>query len=228
MFAVTMLFLGCNLLNLNWLKCVSMNNQGCSVRWEIINININEPSFYPYRVNINKRSDSCNNINNPYPNWCVPHVIKNMNVKVFNLMSRTNEINEMLYIEWHETCKCKCKLDASVCNNKQGWNKDECRCECKELINKGINDKGFIWNPSNWECECDKSYDVGEYLDYEICKSGKKLIDKLVEEGSGNIDEKELHSKKMIYNSTVNGYEKHVVLVQHSIVFHIVHYKYEH
>ena len=78
-------------------------------------------------------------------------------------MSRTNETR---YIEWHETCKCKGRLDAKVCNNKQMWNNDKCRCECKELIDKGIYDTGFIWNPINCECECDKSSDIGEYLDY--------------------------------------------------------------
>ena len=61
---------------------------------------------------------------------CVSDIIKNINVKVFNLMSRTNET------EWHETCKCKCKLDASVCNNKQRWNNNKCRCECEKLIDK--------------------------------------------------------------------------------------------
>ena len=99
-----------------------------------------------------------------------------MNVKVFNLISRTNETR---HIKWHKTCKCR--LDASVCNGKQRWNNDKCRCECKELIDKGICDKGFIWNPSNCECECDKSCDVGEYLDYANCKHRKKLVDKLVE-----------------------------------------------
>ena len=67
-------------------------------------------------------------------------------------MSRTNETR---YVEWHETCKCKCRLDASVCNNKQRWNEDKCSCECKELIDKGICDREFIWNPNNCECECD-------------------------------------------------------------------------
>ena len=104
--------------------------------------------------------------------------------------------------------KYKCRLDPSVCNNKQRWNEDKCRCECKELIDKGICDKGFIWNPSNCECECDKSCDVGEYLDYKNCKCRKKLVDKLVEECSENIDEKELHQNKMIHNSTLNDYEK--------------------
>ena len=73
-------------------------------------------------------------------------------------MSKPNETG---YIEWHGTFKCKCILDASVCNNKKRWNDDKCRCESKELIDKEIRDKGFIWNPSNCECECDKSYDVG-------------------------------------------------------------------
>ena len=45
----------------------------------------------------------------------------------------------------------------------------------KELIDKGVCDKGFIWNPGNCECECDKSCDIGEYLDYENCKRGKKI-----------------------------------------------------
>ena len=102
-----------------------------------------------------------------------------MNVKVFNLISRTKEAR---HIEWHETCICKCRVDASFCNNTQRWNDDKCRCERKELIDKGVCDKGFIWNPSNYECECDKSCDVGEYLDYKSRKYIKKVVEKLVEE----------------------------------------------
>ena len=83
---------------------------------------------------------------------CVPDVVKNLNVKVFSLMSRTNETR---YIEWHETCECECKFGNNVCNNKQRWNKNKRRCECKELINKGVCHKGFIWNPS--DCQCDKA-----------------------------------------------------------------------
>ena len=94
---VAISFLSCNAL-----KYVSMNNQECKVRPEIININSNEPSFYPYSVKISKCSGSCNNINDPYAKLCVPDVSKNMNVKVFNLISRTNETR---YIKWHETFK---------------------------------------------------------------------------------------------------------------------------
>ena len=109
-------------------------------------------------------------------------------------MSRTNETR---HIKWHKTCKCKCKLDASICNNKQRWNDGKCRCECKELIDKGMCDKGFIRNPSN--CECDKTRDIGEYLDYKNSKCRKKIIDKLTEECSENIN-----GNEMLYNETLD------------------------
>ena len=85
-----------------------------------------------------KCSGNCNNINSPYAKICVPDVIKDLNVEVFNLMSKTNETR---FIERHEVCKCKCRSDAIVCNNKQRWNKNKCRYECKELIDKGVCDK---------------------------------------------------------------------------------------
>ena len=152
--------------------------------------------FYPYSIKINRWKGNCNTINDPYAKICVPDQIKNTNVKVFNLMSRTNETR---HIKWHKTCKCKCRLDASICNNKQRWNDDKCRCECKELIDKPMCEKGFIWNSSNSEYECDKSCDIGEYLDYQNCRCRKKIIDKLVEECSENID-----GNEMLYNETLN------------------------
>ena len=76
------------------------------------------------------------------------------------------------------------------------------------MIDKGICDKGFIWNTSNCECECDKSCDDRECLNYKNCKCRKKLVDKLVEECSENIDEKELRQNKLIYKATLNDYEK--------------------
>ena len=88
-------------------------------------------------------------INDPDAKMCVPDVVKNLKIKVFNLMSRTNETK---HIEWHETCKCKCRLHANACNNKQRWNDDKCRCECKELIDKGVWDNGYIWNCRYCEC----------------------------------------------------------------------------
>ena len=77
-----------SLLNSIPSNCISMKNQECSGNF--------------------------NNINNSYAKTCVPDIIKNLNVKVFNLMSRTKETR---FIEWHKKCKCKCRLDAIVCNN---------------------------------------------------------------------------------------------------------------
>ena len=57
------------------------------------------------------------------------------------------------------------------------------------MTDKCVCDKGYAWNPSNCECKCDKSFDVGKYLDYENCKCRKRLVDKLVDECDGNINE---------------------------------------
>ena len=162
-----MFFIGLTILsdftNPNSLNCISMNNQKCKARPQVVNVNSNNPIFYPFSIKTSKCSGSCYNINDPYAKICVPNVIKDSNVKIFNLMPRTNETR---FIEWHKTCKYRCRLDAIVCNNKHRWNKNKCRRECKELIDKGVCDKGFIWNPSNCECECGKTCDIGEYLDY--------------------------------------------------------------
>ena len=111
-------------------------------------------------------------------------------------MSRTNETR---HIKWNKTCKYKCKLDASVWNNKQRFD-------------KGICDKTFIWNPSNCECECDKSCDIGEYLDHNNCKCRKRIIDKLVEECSQNIYENEILDVIPLNAFPLNVYKKCVIL----------------
>ena len=47
--------------------------------------------FFSFSIETSKCSSSCNNVNYPYAKICAPDVVKNLNVKVFNLMSRTNE-----------------------------------------------------------------------------------------------------------------------------------------
>ena len=84
-----------------------MHNQQRKIRPQLMNINSDEPSFYLYSIKVNKCSGSCNNINDPYEKLCVPDVVRNINIKVFHLMSRTNETRN---VEWHETCKYKCRL----------------------------------------------------------------------------------------------------------------------
>ena len=156
-----------------------MKNQEYKVWPKVIGINSNNPIFYPFSIKINKYGGNCNNINDPYAKNCFPDTVKDLNVKVFNLVTLTNETR---HLKWHETCKCICRLDKIIGNIKQRRNEDKCRCECKELIDKGECNKGFIRNPSNCECEYDKSCSIGEYLDYFNCKCRKKLLDPLIEE----------------------------------------------
>ena len=98
-----------------------MNNEECKVRSQTVNVNSKEPAFFHFIIKTSKCSGSCNNTNDPYAKLCAPGAVKNFNVRAFNLMSKTNETR---YIEQHETFKCKCRLDESVCNNKQRWNDD--------------------------------------------------------------------------------------------------------
>ena len=140
-FILAIMFFSSNSRSVNSLSCLSVINEECKTRPQIVNVNSNNPKFYPFSIKISKCSGNCNNFNDPYSKICVRDAVKNLNVKVFSLMSRTNETR---LIEWHETCKCECRLDAIVCNNKQRWNKNKCRCECKELIDKGLCGKGFI------------------------------------------------------------------------------------
>ena len=90
-----------NLLAVIPLRCISMTNQECKGKPEIVDVNSDEPAFYPFSIKTSKCGGSCKNIINPYTKMCVPDVVKNLNVKVFNLMSRTKETK---HIEWHETC----------------------------------------------------------------------------------------------------------------------------
>ena len=75
-FHIGSLFLS-SLVSTTPLSCISMNNQACKVRPEIINLNSNEPVFYPFNTKTSKYSGSCNNINDPYAKICVPDIVKN-------------------------------------------------------------------------------------------------------------------------------------------------------
>ena len=147
------------------LECISMKNQECKVREEVINVNTNNPVFYPFSVKVNKCSGNCNNISDPYSRLCVPDVVKNINLKVFNLVSWSNQAKQ---IKWHGSCTCECRLNSIICNDKQKWNKDKCRYEC--LINKKCGNK--FWNPNSCKCEYIKE---AAYLLTEECK---EIIDK--------------------------------------------------
>ena len=171
-----------NIIKTKALECVSVVNQKCMPRPKILDVNegVGEALFYPNNVLVNKCSGSCNTLDNPMVKLCVPGILKRVNMQVYNVLMRLNETCNVL---WHESCKCVCKLNSSVCNNKQIWNDDTCRCDCNEDFAGIINcAKGYTWNPSICECQCDKWCKPDQYLDYKNCVCKNKLIGRLIEE----------------------------------------------
>ena len=74
------------------LECVSIVNQKCVPRPIILDVNegVGEALFYPYNVQVNKCSGSCNTLDNPMAKVCVPNVIKGLNMQVYNFLMRLN------------------------------------------------------------------------------------------------------------------------------------------
>ena len=58
------------LTSVNVLSCISVNNQECKVRPQIVYVNSDEPVFYPFSIETSKCSGSCNNINDLYAKLC--------------------------------------------------------------------------------------------------------------------------------------------------------------
>ena len=106
---------------------------------------------YPYKIEIDRCVRSSNNISNPHSKVCIPDLVRNVTVKMFELMNLENTTKQ---VEFHESCKCVCKINSGVRSEKQIFNKNKCRCEC--LINKKCQND-FVWNYSNCKCEYRKS-----------------------------------------------------------------------
>ena len=193
-----------NVLKVNTLECLSLINRECMPRPKILNVNegIGEALFYPYNVLVNKCSGSCDTLDNSMTKMCIPKIIKNVNMKVYNFLMRLNETRNLL---WHESCKCVCRLNSPVCNSKQIWNSDTCRCDCDEDFAGIIScDKGYTWNPSTCECQCNMWCTPGQYLDYKNCVCKNKLVGRLIEECTSIINETMMNNDN--YDNVNNYY----------------------
>ena len=60
---------------------------------------------------------------------CVPSETNDVNVKVFNKVTRINQAKALI----KHLCNCKCKLDSTTCNSDQKWNNDKHQCQCKTV-----------------------------------------------------------------------------------------------
>ena len=183
------------------LECVSVVNQKCMPRPKILDVNegFGEALFYPYNVQVNKCSRICDTLDNPMAKLCVPGIVKRVNMQVYNFLMRLNETRNVL---WHESCKCVCKLNSSVCNNKQIWNDDTCRCDYNEDFAGMINcAKRYTWNPSTCECQCDTWCKPSQYFDHKICVCKNKLVGRLISECTSVFKETMMNNKDNITNN---------------------------
>ena len=131
----------------NSLKCISLKNQKCKVGKLIID---NDYMTFPYKIRVDKCGGSCNDKNNPYFKVCTADIVKNISVKVSDLISQKNVLKN---ITFDKSCKLDCLIHEKVCNNKQKWNKNKCRCECLEIEDcKNVSS----WNVVNCRCELKK------------------------------------------------------------------------
>ena len=65
-------------------------------RPEIIDLNKDKLVFYLLSIKVNKCRGDCNNINDPMAKLRVPNIVKDMNIKVFNLLARINETRKIV------------------------------------------------------------------------------------------------------------------------------------
>ena len=115
-------------------------------------------------------------------------------------------LNETRNVLWYESCKFVCKLNSSVCNNKQIWNDDTCRCDCNEDFAGIINcAKGYTWNPSTCEFQCHMWCKPGQYLDHKNCVGKNKLIGRPFEECTSVINETMINNKDSGNNNTLRN-----------------------
>ena len=89
-----------------------IKNQECKVREVVVK---SKHMTFPYDIKVNRWSGNCNITTNPYAKVCVPDIIKNVTVKMFDFMTLTNKTKQVIF---HESCKCIRRLDPIVCNKK--------------------------------------------------------------------------------------------------------------
>ena len=110
---------------------------------------------------------------------------------------------KLVIVLWHESCKCVCRLNSSLCNSKQIWTSDTCRCDCDEDFSSIINcTKGYTWNPSTYECQYDMWCKSGQYLDQKNCVCKNKLIGRVIEECTSIINETMMNNDNFNDNNT--------------------------
>ena len=114
----------------NHKKCMLLSNQKCMIQPTLINLHPNEYSqkchYYPFAVYLDRCVESFNTLNDLSIKVCVQNKTEDLNLSVFNTITR---INESKTLTKHISCECESKLDETKCTSNQWWKKDKCWCE---------------------------------------------------------------------------------------------------
>ena len=93
----------------------------------VINLHPNECNqelhYYPFAVKLDRCVWSCNTLNDLSNKVCFPNKTEDLNLNVFNLIAR---INELKALTKHISCECECKFDGRSFNSDQWWNNVKC------------------------------------------------------------------------------------------------------
>ena len=100
------------------------------IRPNLIDLNPVEFNYYPFMISLDKCSGNCNSVDDLYTKTSVPSKTKDINVKVFNMITNKNETKKVVK---HTSCYCKCKFNSTTCNSNQIRNNDTCQCDCKNF-----------------------------------------------------------------------------------------------
>ena len=104
-------------------NCLWLNNETCITSPTLLVLNPVEFSYYPFMISLDKCNGSCNAVDDLSTKECVPSQTKDINVKVFNMLTRVNEAEVK-----HVLCECKSKFGSTVCNSQQKWNDNKWHC----------------------------------------------------------------------------------------------------
>ena len=127
-------------------KCISLNDEPCMIRPTLTDLNPVEFKYYPFMISLEKCNGSCNVLS---PKICVPKKTKDINVKLFNMLTNKHEAKTMTK---HISCDCKCKFNSTTCSSNQKWKNKTCQCEFKNYCKRKTD---YSWIIST--CVCDKS-----------------------------------------------------------------------
>ena len=109
-----------------------------------------ELNYYPFIISLDKFNESCNAVDDFSTKICVPNKTKDINVKVFNIITRIYDAKKLVK---HIQCDCKCKFNSAICNSNQKWDNNKCQCKCKKYRTCK---RDCTWDSSTRICENSK------------------------------------------------------------------------